>query len=159
MTAVRVTAAVIAVLLVAVYALGSGRWVTTSAPWYLSLHTPPWQPPGAVFGLAWAYNFTVLAIVGVAMSVSASGRALTAYLLVFAVSIVLALLWAWLFYGPHRLLESAVALSLAAIVTVAMLVIAFRQSGWMGGVLVPYELWLIIASSLSWGYWVLNRVT
>lgn len=153
----RILAAVIAVLLVAAYAIGSGRWVTTSGTWYLSLESPPWQPPNGVFGLAWAYNFTVLAVVGIAMALAAPARAVASYLAVFAVSVVLALLWSWLFYGPHALAGAAIALSLAALATVPMLVLAFRQSGWMGGLLVPYQAWLVIASSLSWGYWALNR--
>ena len=49
-----------------------------------------------------------------------------------------------------------IALTLAALVTVVMVVAAFGQSTWMGVVLLPYQLWLVIATSLAWGYWVLN---
>jgi tryptophan-rich sensory protein len=67
MTPWRLAAAVAAVGLVVLYAFGSGRWVATGSSWYQSLEQPSWQPPGAVFGLAWTYNFLALGVVGVAM--------------------------------------------------------------------------------------------
>ena len=159
MTALRVSGIVIAVVLVVVYAAGSGRLVATSDPWYLGLQTPPWQPPGAVFGLAWAYNFSILLVVGIALPLTAARGRVALYLGTFAVSVVLALAWAWLFYVGHQPLASAIALTLAALVTVVMVVAAFGQSTWMGVVLLPYQLWLVIATSLAWGYWVLNPST
>ena len=154
----RVVGAVIAVLIVVVYAIGSGRYVATNSAWYLSLSAPPWQPPNAVFGLAWSYNFLALGVVGVLMSLRAESRTLVAYLAVFAVSVVLALAWSYLFYEPKQLLAAAIALSLCAIATVPMVILAFTQQQLLGWLLIPYQVWLVIASSLSWGYWVLNRV-
>lgn len=154
----RVVGAVAAVAIVLVYALGSGRYVATNTAWYLSLEAPPWQPPNAVFGLAWTYNFIVLGIVGVLMALRAEARIVTAYLIVFALSVVLALAWSYLFYEPHQLMAAAVALSLCALATVPMVVLAFVQQPLLGWLLIPYQLWLVIASSLSWGYWALNRI-
>lgn len=154
----RVVGAVAAVAIVLIYALGSGRYVATNTAWYLSLEAPPWQPPNAVFGLAWTYNFIVLGIVGVLMALRAEARIATAYLIVFAISVVLALAWSYLFYEPHQLMAAAVALSLCALVTVPMVVLAFVQQPLLGWLLIPYQLWLVIASSLSWGYWALNRI-
>jgi benzodiazapine receptor len=148
----RVVAAVVAISLVLGYAIGSGRWVSTGSSWYLSLQQPAWQPPPAVFGLAWSYNFIVLAVVGVAMALQAAPTRVTAYLVAFAVSIVLAIGWAYLFYVPHSLVASAIALTLAAVVTVIPVGLAFAERAWMGWLLVPYLAWLAIATSLSWGY-------
>lgn len=152
----RVVGAIAAVAIVLVYAIGSGRFVATNSAWYFSLTAPPWQPPNAVFGLAWTYNFIALGIVGVLIAWRAEARSALAYLLVFAGSVVLALAWSYLFYEPHLLLAAAIALSLAALATVPMVVIAFAQQPLLGWLLIPYQLWLVIASSLSWGYWVLN---
>jgi benzodiazapine receptor len=148
----RVIAVVVAVALVVAYAVGSGRWVTTGSAWYLSLEQPAWQPPPAVFGLAWSYNFIVLGIVGVAMALQAPPVRVSGYLVAFAVSIALAIGWAYLFYVPHSLVASAAALTLAAVVTVIPVALAFAERAWMGWLLVPYLAWLAIATSLSWGY-------
>lgn len=140
------------VMLVLVYAVGSGRWVSTGSSWYLSLEQPWWQPPPWVFGVIWPYNFLMLIIVGIGISRYASPPRVIALLACLAVSVALAIGWAYLFYGPHELLWAAVALTLAAVVTLPVIGIAFGQSLWMGLVLLPYQVWLFLAASLSWGY-------
>ena len=153
----RIVGAIIAVGLVISYAVGSGRWVTTGSQWYLSLQQPAWQPPPAVFGLAWSYNFIALAVVGVVMALRATPARTVAFLITLAVSIALAITWAYLFYGPHSLVPAAVALTTCAVLTIVPVALAFAERTWLGWVLVPYLLWLAIATSLSWGYVALNR--
>lgn len=153
----RTLAAIVAVGIVVAYAGLSGIWVSTNTGWYLSLPRPPWQPPDAVFGLAWAYNFTILAVIGVVLALRMQPRPLTAYLIVFAVSVAAAILWAWLFYVPHQLVSAAISLTVCALLTIPMVVLAWREAWWCGALLLPYQAWLITASSLSWGYAVLTR--
>lgn len=50
------------------------------------------------------------------------------------------------------LTAAAVALTACALLTVAPVLLAFAQRGWLGVVLVPYLAWLLIAASLAWGY-------
>jgi benzodiazapine receptor len=148
----RVVAAVLAVGLVVAYAIGSGRWVGTGSSWYQSLEQPAWQPPPAVFGLAWTYNFIAIAVVGVGMAAIAPPRQVIGFLAVLAISIGLAIGWAYAFYGPHALVLAALLLTAAALVTIVPVVIAFAERAWLGWLLVPYLLWLAVATSLSWGY-------
>lgn len=153
----RSVAVVAAILIVVAYAGLSGVWVSTNTGWYLSLPRPAWQPPDAVFGLAWAYNFTILAVIGVVLSLRMAPRPLIAYLAFFAISVVAAILWAWLFYVPHELVAAAISLTACAALTIPMVVLAWREAWWCGALLLPYQAWLITASSLSWGYVVLTR--
>jgi tryptophan-rich sensory protein len=153
----RVASMVLAVALVVGYAIGSGRWVTTGSDWYLSLEQPAWQPPPAVFGLAWSYNFIALAIVGVVMAGSAAPARVGIFLGTLAMTFALAITWAYLFYVPHALVASALALSACAALTLVPLALAFAERPWLGWILVPYEIWLVIATSLSWGYVALAR--
>jgi benzodiazapine receptor len=157
MTPWRVAAVVVAIGLVVGYAVGSGRWVSTGSAWYQGLEQPAWQPPGAVFGLAWTYNFAALAVVGVAMSLGAPAGRVAAFLATLGVTIVLAIGWAYLFYVPHALVPAAMALTACALLTLVPLVLAFAERPWLGWVLLPYQLWLVIAASLSWGYVSLSR--
>jgi len=148
----RVAAAAASIALVVVYAGGSGRWVSQGDRWYRSLERPPWQPPDVVFGLAWPYNFTMLAVVGVVVASSADTRSRAVWLAAFALSVVAALGWARLFYVSHALWPAAGSLAGAALATVPMLVVAWRTRPWAGVVFVPYLLWLCIATSLAAGY-------
>lgn len=140
------------VVLVIVYALGSARWVSTGSTWYLSLEQPWWQPPPWVFGVIWPYNFLMLIVVGIGVSWSAPPPRVAALLGLLTLSIALAIGWAYLFYGPHELVWAALALTAAAVVTLPIVGIAFGQALWMGLVLLPYQVWLFLAATLSWGY-------
>lgn len=153
----RIAAAVAAVALVVLYAIGSGRWVATGSAWYQALEQPAWQPPGAVFGLAWTYNFVVLAVVGVAISLGAPALRVAVFLAVLGATIALAIGWAYLFYVPHALVPAAVALTACALLTLVPVVLAFAERPWLGWILLPYQVWLVIATSLSWGYVALSR--
>jgi tryptophan-rich sensory protein len=71
-------------------------------------------------------------------------------------SVGAALAWAYLFYVPHDFVSSAVALSAAAVLTVPIVIIAFLSSWVWGALLMPYQIWVALAASLSWGYLRLN---
>jgi tryptophan-rich sensory protein len=148
----RVAAAIAAVGLVICYAIGSGRWVGTDSGWYQSLQQPAWQPPGVVFGLAWSYNFIVLAVVGVSMAAVGAPVRVATFLVTLAASIALAIGWAYLFYVPHDLVAAALCLTFAAVLTILPVWLAFMERAWMGWLLVPYLAWLFVATSLSWSY-------
>ena len=137
------------------YAGGSGYWVENASSWYLGLRRPPWQPPNAVFGIVWPYNFIVL---GIAMYVLARDAKLGPLTLVCCgASVVSALLWSDFFYGPHALVAGTFALVVTTVLTVPVLVVVFQTAPALGWALVPYQLWLGVATSLCWGYAALNR--
>ena len=152
----RIFGVVLAVVLVIVYAAGSGRWVSTNSEWYLALQQPAWQPPNAVFGIAWAYNFTMLVVVGIILALRAPQSVFLPWLIIFAFTVALAIGWSYLFYGPHALVASAICLSLCFLGTIVLVVMAWQQQWWLGAVMLPYVAWLAVASSLSWGYATLN---
>ena len=138
--------------LVVVYAVGAGRWVSSEPGWYRSLVRPPWQPPDVVFGLIWPYNFVMLVIAGWVVASRESRTEHVVWLATLALSIAAALAWAWLFYVPHSLTASGVALALATLLTVPLTVVAFRASIPIGVALLPYQAWLAVATSLAFGY-------
>lgn len=144
-------------VILAVYVVGSGLWVSTGSAYYRSLEKPSWQPPDVVFGIAWPYNFSVLAVVGVLVVLTVSPVSRGVWLGCFAASVVAALAWANLFYVQQSPAPAAVALTLAAALTVPMVVVAFRYSVWSGVAMLPYIAWLCIATSLAYGYAALNR--
>ncbi len=148
----RIVACAIAVIAVIAYAGLSGVWVSTDQGWYLSLEKPWWQPPPVVFGLIWPYNFAALIAVGIVVALNAAPGKVAAFLALLVLSIVFAVTWAYLFYVPHSLAAAAVSLTVAALVTVPITVIAFSERWWAGALLVPYQIWLCLAASLSWGY-------
>ena len=152
----KLVASSIGVALVLIYVVGSGLWVNTGDGWYRGLNQPAWQPPDFIFGIIWPYNFIVLGFAAVIVS-NRLGTALVAtYLTVFAISVAAALTWAYQFYRPHNLETASIALSIVAALTVVLLIIATRASWPLALALLPYQLWVITASVLSWTYARLN---
>ena len=143
---------VLGTVIVAIYAIGSGRMVATDAEWYRSLPRPAWQPPSSVFGIIWPYNFAMLFVATWLVASRLSNTSHVVWLVSLALSVVAALAWAWLFYVPHSLVASGFALVLATVFTIPLLVIAFRISPVLGFAFLPYQLWLAVATSLAFGY-------
>ena len=152
----RNAASVIGIALVLLYVVGSGLWVNTGDSWYANLNRPSWQPPGFIFGLIWPYNFTVLGIAAVVVSQRASKPVVAIYLALFAASVVSALVWAYQFYRPHNLVAASIALTVTVLLTVPMIVTLFTVSVPVALAVVPYQVWVAVAATLSWRYSQLN---
>ena len=142
--------------ILAVYIVGSGLWVSSGGAYYRSLERPSWQPPDFVFGIAWPYNFAMLGIVGTLVMLNVSPAARGVWLGCFAASVVAALAWANFFYIQENPGASAIALTLAAVFTIPMVIVAFGYNVWAGVAMLPYLAWLCIATSLAYGYAALN---
>jgi tryptophan-rich sensory protein len=155
----RTVAAAAGIALVLIYMIGSSLWVNTGDNWYRDLAKPSWQPPSFIFGLIWPYNFVVIGIASVLIAQRASKVTTTIYLAFFALSVAAALIWAFQFYRPHNYLASAIALTAAALLTLPMTYIVSTVSIPMVIAFAPYQIWVAIAASLSWGYWHLARLT
>jgi tryptophan-rich sensory protein len=152
----RMLASASAVVLVAVYAVGSGLWVSRNPGWYAGLARPSWQPPDAVFGLIWPYNFVALAVVGVLVAQRADPALVVGWLVVAAASVACALGWAYLFHVVHRLDAAALALACAAGLTAVLVALTWPASRAGVLALLPYLAWVCLATSLAFGYARLN---
>lgn len=152
----KIALSAIGIILVFLYALGSGLWVNTGDNWYQSLNSPQWQPPDIVFGLIWPYNFIMLGTASVIVANRLNMRWSATYLVILALSICAALTWAYQFYRPHNLLTASSALAVAAFSTLPIVVITWKASLPVGLALVPYQGWLVTATFLSFSYAKLN---
>jgi translocator protein len=152
----RTLTAVSGIAIVLIYVIGSGLWVNTGDSWYANINKPSWQPPGAVFGIIWPYNFIVLGIAATIIGQRASKPAAFTYIAFFALSVTAALTWAYLFYNPHNLTGAAIALAIAALLTIPMTYILFTISIPMAIAVMPYQIWVAIAAALNWSIRGLN---
>lgn len=151
----RVASTILAVALVLLYAGGANYW-NRSDGWYESLQQPSWQPPGAVFGIIWPYNFVVIGIALYLIAIRASYLYVTLALILFAASLFFALRWSYLFYSAHELNAAATSLLVAALLTLPLTAITFLTSWRAGIAFLPYQTWILIAATLARGYASLN---
>ncbi len=144
------------VVIVFIYAIGSGLWVNTGDNWYRLLNQPSWQPPDFIFGLIWPYNFVILGFASVAVANKLSTANAIVYLSIFALSVAAALTWAYQFYRPHNLYAASIALAVVAILTLPMLYFIYQASVPLFFATIVYQLWVITATYLSFSYARLN---
>lgn len=142
--------------IVFVYVIGSSLWVNTRDNWYRSLNQPSLQPPDFIFGIIWPYNFVILGFASVYVANRLSTTNALIYLSIFALSAACALTWAYQFYKPHNLVAASIALCLVALLTLPMLYFIYQASLPLFLATIPYQLWVITASYISFSYAKLN---
>lgn len=138
--------------LVVSYAALANVWNRHDPGWYAGLARPSFMPPDAVFAVMWPLNFALLLAVGVWFTRGVGAGTAWAGVALLAASVAAALVWAWLFYVPHRLGPAALALGGATVLTWCIVALVARALPWAGLTLVPYAGWLTVAAALSVQY-------
>lgn len=146
----------IGILLVVIYAAGSGIWVNNSPGWYTSLNRPNWQPPDFVFGIIWPYNFVVIALCAIHIANHQSKSTTAIWLSIFGLSVISALNWAYQFYVPHNLNIASISLIATALLTLPLTILIYKSSIKYGLLFTPYQIWVLLAAALSTSYAIKN---
>ena len=108
-----------------------------------------------MFGIIWPLNFLALLAVGALVSLHRPVLA-RRMLVVFAVSVIFALGWSYLFSEARSLVGAAVSLVVAAALTWVLFGLAWRAGKGYAAGLAVYSAWMSLAASLSVGFVVLN---
>ncbi len=131
-------------------ALGIGGYFTgkgVPSSWYVELDKAPWTPPGWVFGFAWT---TIMICFSVYLSVAYTKVPnLSILLVLFGVQWVLNVSWNPAFFYFHYTNWGLLIISLLTLLLVFMLFYYFSELKYYSILLVPYVLWLCIATSLN----------
>jgi benzodiazapine receptor len=136
---------------------GVGGALTDLGPWYFSLRHPDWKPPDAAFGVIWTTVFTLCAISAWLAWRSADTAALRWRIgRLFGVNAVLNVLWSALYFTLQRPDWAVLEVALLWLSIVALIVGLWRLSRWASVLLLPYLVWVSIASALNWQTVVLN---
>ena len=142
--------------LAACFCAAAGGVVFPPGPWYALLQKPSWTPPGWIFGPVWTALYVLMALAAWLVWSRAGFAGARVALGLFLLQLVLNAAWSWLFFGLHRpglALADIVALW---ILLLATLVVFWRRRPLAGALLVPYLLWVSLASALNWELWRMN---
>lgn len=130
---------------------GMGGALTELGPWYYALRHPDWKPPDAAFGVIWSTIFTLCAVSGTLAWRAASTPALRQrVLLLFGSNAVLNVLWSLLYFKLHRPDWALVEVLFLWLSIAALIVGLWRISRWASALLLPYLVWVSIATALNW---------
>lgn len=142
-------------------AAGSLASRDVTSAWYADLDKPPFQPPGAVFPVAWTTLYTDLALTaGHALDrLEAAGRhdEATAYRSALAANLVVNASWSWVFFRAHRLGPAVVVAAVLAASSADLVRRTARVSPGAATALSAYPAWCGFATVLSAEIWRRNR--
>ncbi|MEQ3498708.1 TspO/MBR family protein [Tenacibaculum sp. SSH1-16] len=139
-------------------ALGIGVWLMNEGPrtdWYLSLNKAPWTPAGWVFGVAWTI---IMVLFSVYMTkVSFQHEFLNKKVLILYVDQwILNVSWNYIFFNQHLTKLGLVVIALLWLVIGYFTFEYVKKVRWYTLFILPYLIWMTIATSLN-AYIVLNN--
>lgn len=133
-------------------ALGIGGLFTgkgVPSAWYMELNKAPWTPPGWVFGAAWTTIMICFAVYMAYWWPRMENKSLLIGL--YAVQWVLNVGWNPLFFHFHQVNIALVVIVLLTLLIGYLLFFYWPLMKARSALLLPYFLWLLIATSLN-GY-------
>lgn len=131
-------------------ALGLGGLFTSKgvpSDWYSNLNKAPWTPPGWVFGAAWTIIMICFAFYMANLWPSVENKKLIIGL--YAIQLILNTAWNPIFFQFHNVLFGLVIISALTILIGFILVYYYPVLKLNSILIIPYLLWLVIATSLN----------
>ncbi len=137
--------------------LALGSYFMNDGPnsgWYNSLNQAPWTPPGWVFGLSWTVIMLCFSIYLTYLFTLRNSKFVIA---VYSVAVLLNVSWNYIFFNQHLINFAFVTISALALVIIYFFItFGDDKLSKMKYLLLPYIIWLCIATSLN-GYIVFNN--
>jgi len=130
-------------------ALGIGSWLMNNGPqteWYTSLNQAPWTPAGWVFGVAWT---TIMLCFSIYMTFLYLQLPTSKFVTLFCIQFILNVIWNYLFFNQHLIAFGLITI-VALTIVVATFLFKFKSELKLKTLLIlPYFVWLCIATSLN----------
>ena len=123
--------------------------------WYAEANVAPWTPPNWVFGPVWSVLYVLIGVSFWRAWRMPSSPARTAGIKLFIWQLALNAIWTPIFFSGFPLIGQTafwlgVVIILAMDVLVWMTIVKFKDVDiWSARLLIPYEAWLWIASTLN----------
>lgn len=125
--------------------------------WYTGLHKPPFTPNELFFPLAWTTIYALMALAGTIVWLKNPQNAHTeGWLRFYFVQLLFNAGWTIFFFGFH-----AITVAFVDTLVLGFMVITLTCSCWgmdrrVAYLMIPYALWLVFATYLTAGIWLLN---
>lgn len=137
--------------------IGSIATMSSISTWFTTLAKPAWTPPNWAFALIWT---TLFILMGIALFlVWRQGlwrKDVKIAVIIFAVQLVLNVLWSIIFFGLQFLTGGLIEIVFLWIAILATIITFYRISKPAGILLLPYIIWVTIASYLTYTVYLLN---
>ncbi len=129
--------------------LALGSWLMNNGPntdWYLNLTKAPWTPPGWVFGAAWTSIMICFSIYLIFLFTKNYNQK---KLFLFGIQFILNVSWNYLFFNKHEIFISLISITLLTALIFFLFFHYYKALKKVSYLLLPYMIWLCIATSLN----------
>ncbi len=138
-------------------AVGTVYTLKQITTWYVALTKPGWTPPNWAFGPIWS---TLYVLMGISLFLiwrqGLYRKDVQIAILVFAVQLAINVIWSIVFFGTHNIFGGLVLVLILWISIFINIIVFYRISKPAGLILIPYLLWVSIASYLNYSVFLLN---
>jgi len=114
--------------------------------WYFNLNKAPWTPPGWVFGVAWTLIMICFSTYLGYLFLKTDDIKLK---IAFALQFLLNVSWNYLFFNQHFVTLGLIVISALTVVIFAFFFSNYKRLKNISFLLLPYMVWLLIATSLN----------
>lgn len=131
-------------------ALAIGGYFTgggVASEWYSTINKAPWTPPGWVFGVAWTSIMICFSLYLVMLWSKVENKKLLIGM--FSLQFILNILWNPIFFYFHNAALGMIIIVLLTILVWWFLTHYFSTLKWASLLILPYAIWMVIASSLN----------
>ena len=115
--------------------------------WYINLNKAPWTPPGWAFGASWTVIMICFSIYMAYLWPLAESKKLL--ILLFGLQLIFNMLWNPVFFHFHQVALGLFVITTLTIIVGFLLFYYYPVLKLKSALLIPYFLWLIIATSLN----------
>jgi len=136
-----------------------GSFFTTPAipTWYATLNKPSFAPPNWLFFPVWTTLFVMMGIsLYLVWRKGLEDQQVQNALIIFAVQLILNVLWSVAFFGLRSPLAGLIEISIMWISIAFTIMLFMKVSKTAGILLIPYIIWVSFAAILNFYIWRLN---
>ncbi len=133
----------------------SGLDVST---YYSQLIKPGFAPPGYIFPIVWIILYTLMGISSyIVMKKGYDLYKVKDAMFFYWLQLILNFMWSILFFGLDLRFTSLVVIIILLVVVLIMIYKFYKINKVSAYINIPYILWIIYASFLSYFIWIINR--
>ena len=118
----------------------------SNSNWYINLNKAPWTPPGWVFGLAWSF---LLICFSIYLSLLSQKNVSNKLIVIILVQYLLNIVWNYFFFNQHLTELGLIDISFLTLTVYYIFYTNLKTMKWKSIFIVPYLLWLLVATSLN----------
>ena len=129
--------------------------ITSGSMDYNMLQKPQFAPPGAVFPIVWTILYILMGISYGILKINNQTDEEVDW--IYYIQLAINALWSIIFFTFKWRLFALVWIILLAIAVISMITKFYNKNKTAGLIQIPYFLWVLFATYLNLGFYILNR--